>query len=141
MAKGGANLRFLHDPVNFNFVMTAQGKLGDLLRRGRCTIGDPVGVDYLQKVDDKEATKSDLWRVLIMVNCNIRGPRDFTRGGVIIFETCDGQAWEPRSFLAKRIATYPPGSWFDRSWFDRAHPKEQEVFKAGKGILVNECTE
>jgi hypothetical protein len=30
------NLRFLHDLANFNFVTTAQGKLGDLLKRGRC---------------------------------------------------------------------------------------------------------
>ncbi len=28
------NLRFLHDLANFNFVTTAQGKLGDLLKRG-----------------------------------------------------------------------------------------------------------
>ncbi|WP_245334838.1 nodulate formation efficiency C protein [Bradyrhizobium mercantei] len=109
------NLRFLHDPVNFNFVMTAQGRLGDLLRHGRCTISDPVGVDYLQKTDDKDAAKGNLWRVLIMVNCNIPGPIYLTRGGVIVFEKSEGQTWEPRSFFAKRIAAYPPGSWFDHA--------------------------
>jgi hypothetical protein len=34
------------------------------------------------------------------------------------------EAWQPRSFFAHRIATYPPGSWFDRP-----DPKEQEMFE------------
>jgi hypothetical protein len=123
----GANLRFLHDPANFNFVTTAQGKLGDLLRRGRCAIGDPVGVDYLPKVDEKQTEKGDLWRVQISVNCNISGPRYFTRDGAIIFEKREGQDWEPQSFFAKRIATHAPGSWFDI-----ADPKEQEIFDAAR---------
>lgn len=123
----GVNLRFLHDPANFNFVTTAQGKLGDLLRRGRCTIGDPVGVDYLPKVDEKQTAKGDLWRVQLSVNCNIPGPRYFTRDGAIIFEKRAGQDWEPQSFFAKRIATYAPGSWFDR-----ADPKEQEIFETAR---------
>lgn len=121
------NLRFLHDPANFNFVTTGQGKLGDLLRRGRCTIGDPVGVDYLPKVDEKQTAKGDLWRVQFSVNCNIPGPRYFTHDGVIIFEKPEGRDWEAQSFFAKRIATYAPGSWFDR-----ADPKEQEVFETGR---------
>ncbi|MCP1850132.1 MULTISPECIES: nodulate formation efficiency C protein [unclassified Bradyrhizobium] len=107
------NLRFLHDPANFNFVTTPQGKLGDLLRHGRCTIVEPVGVDYLPKVDETRIAKGDLWRVLLLVNCNIPGPDYFTRKGVIIFEKREGQAWEPQSFFARRIATFPPGSWFD----------------------------
>lgn len=121
----GVNLRFLHDPANFNFVSTGQGKLGDLLRRGRCTIGDPVGVDYLPRVDEKQTAKGDLWRVQLSVNCNIAGPRYFTHDGVVIFEKREGQEWEPQSFFAKRIATNAPGSWFDH-----ADPKEQETFDA-----------
>ncbi|WP_377830869.1 nodulate formation efficiency C protein (plasmid) [Bradyrhizobium lupini] len=120
----GLNLRFLHDAANYNFVTTAQGKLGDVLRRGRCTIGDPVAVDYLPKVDEKQ-TKGDLWRVQLSVNCNVPGPRYFTRDGIIIFEKREGQDWEPQSFFAKRIAAYAPGSWFDRD-----DPKEQEIFDA-----------
>ncbi|MHC2432749.1 hypothetical protein [Bradyrhizobium sp. USDA 4451] len=54
----GVNLRFLHDPANFNFVTTAQGKLGDLLKHGRCAIVDPVGVDYLPKVDEKQTARA-----------------------------------------------------------------------------------
>ncbi|WGR98216.1 nodulate formation efficiency C protein [Bradyrhizobium sp. ISRA443] len=127
------NLHFLHNPINFNFVMTAQGRLGDLLRHGRCTIGDPIQVDYLQKVDEKEATQSGLWRALIVVNCNIPGPRYFTRGGVIIFEKAEGKTWEPQSFFAKRIATYPPGSWFDH-----ADPEEQEALEPAKKTLQND---
>jgi len=119
------SLRFLHDPANFNFVTTAQGKLGDLLRHGRCTVGDPVGVDYLPKVDEKQTTKGELWRVQISVNCDIPGPRYFTRDGIIVFEKPEGRDWEPQSFFAKRLAKYAPGSWFDRS-----DPKEQEMFKA-----------
>ncbi|MGY8635811.1 nodulate formation efficiency C protein [Bradyrhizobium sp. 14AA] len=122
--------RFLHDPANFNFVTTAQGKLGDVLRRGRCTIGDPVGVEYLPKVDEKQTAKGDLWRVQLSVDCNIPGPRYFTRDGIIVFEKPEGRDWEPQSFFAKRIATYAPGSWFDR-----ADPKEQEVFEVGRSAL------
>ncbi len=109
-----ANLRFLHDPANFNFVTTTQGPLGDLLRQGRCTIVEPVGVDYLPKQNDKPTEKADLWRVLLVVNCDTPGPRSFTHNGVITFEKSEGQDWEPQSFFAKRIAAYPPGSWFDR---------------------------
>ncbi|MCK1541844.1 nodulate formation efficiency C protein [Bradyrhizobium sp. 179] len=121
----GVNLRFLHDPANFNFVTTGRGKLGDLLKRGRCTIGDPIGVDYLPRVDEKQTAKGDLWRVQLSVNCDIAGPRYFTRDGAIVFEKREGHDWEPQSFFAKRIATYAPGSWFDL-----ADPKEQETFDA-----------
>ncbi|MGY4310456.1 hypothetical protein ACVIJ6_007761 [Bradyrhizobium sp. USDA 4369] len=121
------NLRFLHDPLNYNFVTTAQGMLGDLLRRGRCAIGDPVAVDYLPKVSEKQIEKGDLWRVQLSVNCNIPGPRYFTRDGIVIFEKREGQDWEPQSFFAKRIATYAPGSWFDRP-----DSKEQETFDAAR---------
>ncbi|KYK45215.1 nodulate formation efficiency C protein [Bradyrhizobium liaoningense] len=116
-----ANLRFLHDPTNFNFVTTTQGRLGDLLRQGRCTIVEPVGVDYLPKRNDKPTEKGDLWRVLLLVNCSIPGPRYFTHNGVITFEKSEGQGWEPQSSFAKRIAAFPPGSWFARM-----EPKEGE---------------
>ncbi|WGD50900.1 nodulate formation efficiency C protein [Bradyrhizobium sp. CB1650] len=116
-----ANLGFLHDTTNFNFVTTKQGRLGDLLRQGRCTIVDPVGVDYLPKQNDKPTEKGDLWRVLLLVNCNIPGPRYFTHNGVITFEKSEGQDWEPQSSFAKRIAGFPPGSWFARM-----EPKERE---------------
>ncbi|SDJ12921.1 hypothetical protein SAMN05216338_104049 [Bradyrhizobium sp. Rc2d] len=109
-----ANLRFLHDPANFNFVTTKQGQLGNLLRQGRCTIVEPVGVDYLPKQNDKPTEKGDLWRVLLLVNCDIPGPRFFTHNGVITFEKSEGQDWEPQSPFAERIAAYPPGSWFTR---------------------------
>ncbi|WP_370156457.1 nodulate formation efficiency C protein [Bradyrhizobium ottawaense] len=116
-----ANLRFLHDPTNFNFVTTPQGRLGDLLEQGRCTIIEPVGVDYLPKRNDKPNEKGDLWRILLLVNCDIQGPRYFTYNGVITFEKSEGQDWEPQSSFAKRIATFPPGSWFQRT-----EPKEEE---------------
>ncbi|WP_342723725.1 nodulate formation efficiency C protein [Bradyrhizobium sp. B097] len=112
------NLRFLHDPTNFNFVTTAQGKLGNLLTRGRCMIVEPVSVDYLPKLDENQTTKGDLWRVLLLVNCNIPGPRYFTRKGGITLEIREGQEWEPQSFFARRIATFPPGlliTWNQRN--------------------------
>ncbi|RTE88284.1 nodulate formation efficiency C protein [Bradyrhizobium sp. LVM 105] len=109
-----ANLGFLHDPSNFNFVTTTQGRLGDLLRQGRCTIVEPVEVDYLPKQKDKPTEKGDLWRALLLVNCDIPGPRFFTHNGVITFEKSEGQDWEPQSPFAKRIAAFPPGSWFAR---------------------------
>lgn len=125
-----ANLPFLHDPSNYNFVATAQGKLGDLLRRGRCAIVEPVGVDYLPKLTDKLDEKGDFWRIQLSVNCNIPGPRYFTHEGVIIFMKHGTEDWQPQSFFAKRIATYPPGAWFDR-----ADPTEQETFDAARKVL------
>ncbi|WP_245508889.1 nodulate formation efficiency C protein [Bradyrhizobium nanningense] len=116
-----ANLRFLHDPTNFNFVTTQQGRLGDLLRQGRCTIVEPVGVDYLPKRNDKPTEKGDLWRVLLLVNCNVQGPRFSIHNGVIAFEKSEGQDWEPQSSFAKRIAKFPPASWFQRT-----EPAERE---------------
>lgn len=43
-----ANVRFLRDLHNLNFLSTPQGKLGDLLAAGRCVLraGDPVGIEY-----------------------------------------------------------------------------------------------
>ncbi|MGN8544510.1 hypothetical protein ACQPTN_05560 [Bradyrhizobium sp. 13971] len=69
-----ANLHFLHDPANFNFVTTAQGKLGNLLRHGRCHIIEPVVVDYVSKPNAKPTEKGDLWRVLLLVNCRFQAP-------------------------------------------------------------------
>ncbi|WP_246709053.1 MULTISPECIES: nodulate formation efficiency C protein [Bradyrhizobium] len=123
----GVNRRFLHDPANFNFVTTAQGKLGDLLRRGRCRIGEPVGVDYSPKVDEQQTTEGDLWHVELSVDCNIPGPSYFTRHGVIIFEKREGQDWEPQSFFARLIDTSAPGSWFGP-----ADPKDQEAFEPAR---------
>jgi len=119
-----ANLRFLYDPSNFNFVTTPQGRLGDLLRQGRCTIVEPVEVDYLPKQNDKPTEKGDLWRVSLLVNCDIPGPRFFTHNGVIAFEKSEGQDWKPQSPFAERIAAFPPGSWFLRM-----EPKEWEELK------------
>ncbi|MCP1838185.1 hypothetical protein ACVIHI_000446 [Bradyrhizobium sp. USDA 4524] len=131
-----ANLRFLHDPVNFNFVTTAQGKLGNLLRHGRCHIIEPVAVDYVAKPKDKPTKKGDLWRVLLLVNCKIPGPHYFTHNGVIAFEKSEGQDWEPQSFFAKRIAAFPAGSWFDR-----IEPNERETIERARKASANDRTE
>ncbi|BBC02239.1 MULTISPECIES: hypothetical protein [Bradyrhizobium] len=127
-----ANLHFLHDPANFNFVTTAQGKLGNLLRHGRCHIIEPVVVDYVSKPNAKPTEKGDLWRVLLLVNCNIPGPHYFTHNGVITFEKSEGQDWEPQSSFAKRIAAYPPGSWFDR-----IEPSEREAIERARKASAN----
>jgi hypothetical protein len=121
------NSRFLHDVSNFNFVTTAQGKLGDLLRQGRCEIGNPVGVDFVPRLDDKQLDKGNFWHVQLSVTCNIPGPKYFTHDGVILFFKRGEAAWEPQSFFARRISTYPPGHWFDQS-----NPKEQEIFDIAK---------
>ncbi|WP_342729294.1 nodulate formation efficiency C protein [Bradyrhizobium sp. B097] len=131
-----ANLPFLHDPANFNFVTTAQGKLGNLLRHGRCNIIEPVEVDYVPKRNDKPTEKSDLWRVLLLVNCNTPGPHYFTHNGVITFEKSEGQDWAPQSFFAKRIAAFPPGAWFDR-----IEPDEREALKKARKASANGRTE
>jgi hypothetical protein len=122
------NLRFLHDLANFNFVTTAQGKLGDLLSRGRCTIADdPVGVDYVPTLDDKHPENGDFWHVQMQVNCDIPGPRYFTREGAIVFTKRGKADWQPESFFARRIATYAPGSWFRHT-----DPTEEQVFEAAR---------
>ncbi|MFK4534946.1 hypothetical protein ABIA00_003129 [Bradyrhizobium ottawaense] len=102
------NLRFLHDPANFNFVTTAQGKLDNLLGRP-CTIVEPVIVDYLPKVDENQTTKGDLWLVLLLVNCNIPGPRYFTRKGVITFEKREGQEWGAAILPCQAYRDISPG--------------------------------
>ncbi|MCP3471375.1 nodulate formation efficiency C protein [Bradyrhizobium sp. CCGUVB1N3] len=126
----GVNRRFLLDPANFNFVTTAQGKLGDLLRRGRCIIGDGVKMDYLPMLDEQQTVKDGLWRVQLSVDCDVQGAGHSTRD-VIAFEKREGQDWEPQSFLAKRIATYAP-----ESLFDFAEPKDQEAFEAARKALA-----
>ncbi|MCP3411325.1 hypothetical protein [Bradyrhizobium sp. CCGB01] len=128
--ENGVNRRFLHNPANFNFVTTAQGKLGTLLRRGRCTIGEPVQVHCSPKVDEQQTSEGDLWRVQLSVDCNVPGPSYFSRDGVIIFEKHEGHDWEPQSFFAKLIATYATGPWFDL-----AGPKDQEAFEADRKVL------
>jgi hypothetical protein len=121
----GANSRFLHDLSNLNFVQTAQGKLGDLLRRGKCSLGDPVGMDYVPKLNpDKDG---DFFRLQLSVNCDIPGPRYFTRDGVILFAKRGAEVWQPQSFFAHGIASNPPGSWFDRP-----DPKEQEMWEIAR---------
>ena len=47
-----------------------------------------------------------------------------------MFEKREGQDWERQSFFAERIATFAPGSWFDR-----ADSKEQDVFETGRKAL------
>ncbi|MVT70256.1 nodulate formation efficiency C protein [Bradyrhizobium pachyrhizi] len=121
------NRRFLHDQANFNFVTTVQGKLGDLLRLGCCTIVDSVGVDYSPKVNEEQTTKGDSWCVVLLVNCNIPGPDFCIRHGVIAFEKREGQDWEAKSFFATRIAAFPPGSWFDC-----IEPNEHEGYTDGE---------
>ena len=121
----GPNRRFLHDLSNVNFVETPQGKLGDLLKRGRCKLGDPVGVDYVRKLrPDKDG---DFFRLQLSVDCNIAGPRYFTHDGLILFQKRGSGPWQPFSFFAHRIARYTPGFWFDRP-----DPGEQEAFEAAK---------
>lgn len=127
----GVNRRFLHDPASFNFVTTAQGKLGDLLRLHRCTIGEPVGVHYSPKVDEQQTANGTLWRVKLSVDCSIAGPDYLHRDGVIIFEKREEQDWEPRSLFATLIAAYAPGSWFEL-----ADPKDQETFEEGRKTLA-----
>lgn len=103
---------------------TAQGKLGDLLRRGRCTVGEPVGVHYSPKIDEQQTAEGGVWRVELSVGCNVPGLGD----GVIIFEKGEGQDWEPQSVVAKFIDTSPPGSWFEG-------PQDQEAFEPTRKTL------
>ena len=120
----GANKRFLHDLANLNFVDTPQGKLGDLLARGKCSLGDPVGVDYTDTWGRDNPEKGDFWRLQLSVNCRIPGPRYFTHDGLILFMKHGTEAWRPYSFFAHRVATSPPGG----SWFIASNPNEQQAF-------------
>lgn len=117
-----ANVRFLRDLHNLNFLSTPQGKLGDLLSAGHCVLraGDPVGIDYgpLSRSTDRKG-----FRVQLSVDCRTAGPTYFTKDGVILFERDDGQtAWKPWSFFAVRLAKYPPGHWFEGE-----EPAEEQV--------------
>ena len=122
------NVTFLRDTSNYNFVTTAQGGLGDLLKKGRCTIGNPVSLDYV--VLPNESSKDDLWRLQLSVDCKITGPSYFTRGGIIIFKKKNHDAWHPASFFARRIAKYPPDHWFEHE-----EPDEKRTFDAVRKAL------
>lgn len=124
------NQRFLHDPSNLDFVETPQGRLGDLLKRGRCSLADPIGVDYTDawgRTDEK----GDFWRLQLSVSCSTPGPRYFVDQGVILFKKEARRPWRPYSFFAHRIASYPPGMWFAQS-----DPKEQAFFAAGAAAAL-----
>jgi hypothetical protein len=121
------NVTFLRDTSNYDFVTTAQGGLGDLLKKGRCTIGDSVSLD---SVVLPQASKDDLWRLQLSVDCKITGPSYFTRDGIIIFTKKNHDAWQPASFFARRIAKYPPGHWFEQE-----EPDEQRTFDAVRKAL------
>jgi len=126
----GVNIGFLHDLSNFNFVTTAQGKLGDVLRRGRCTVThDPIQVSYMPS-KFKQAELGDYWHVELQVDCDTSGPSHFTRGGVVLFDKRAKEDWRPASFLARRIAAYAPGHWFDK-----IDPQERETFETAKKAL------
>lgn len=121
------NVGFLHDLSNFDFVATAQGKLGDVLKRGRCTVtDDPVHVSYVPS-NFKQPELGDYWRIQLQVNCDIPGPTYFTRGGVVLFDKRPKEDWRPASFFARRIAGNAPGHWFDRT-----DPQERETFETAK---------
>ncbi|MEH6950506.1 nodulate formation efficiency C protein [Nitrobacter sp. NHB1] len=122
------DVTFLRDTSNYDFVATAQGGLGDLLKKGRCTIGNPVSLEYVVLPD--EASKDDLWRLQLSVNCKITGPSYFTRDGIIIFKKKNRDAWQPASFFAHRIAKYPAGHWFEQE-----EPDEKRTFDAVRKAL------
>jgi hypothetical protein len=122
------NLAFLRDASNYDFVVTAQGGLGDLLKKGRCSIGNPVSLDYV--VLPEKMSKDDLWRLQLSVDCDIKGPSYFTHGGIIIFTKMNRDAWQPASFFARRIAKYPSGHWFEQ-----VEPDEQRTFDAVRKVL------
>jgi hypothetical protein len=119
------NQSFLHDPLNLNFVETPEGKLGDLLKEGKCSLDDPIGVDYTDTWGHT-GEKGDFWRLQLSVNCNIPGPQYFVNQGVILFKKEAKEPWRPYSFFAHRIAAYPPGRWFNQP-----DPKERDFFAAG----------
>lgn len=105
----GPNLRYLRDLRNLNFVDTPQGKLGDLLSKGQCSLRDPTSVEYgtMGRKTDRRG-----FHVQLSVDCHISGPAYFTRDGVIRFQMEDGAAsWRPFSFFALRLTKYPPGTW------------------------------
>jgi hypothetical protein len=121
------NVAFLRDASNYDFVVTAQGGLGDLLNKGRCTIGNLVSLDYV--VLPKES-KDDIWRLQLSVDCEIAGPAYFIHGGVIIFTKKNSDTWQPASFFARRIAKYPSGHWFEHE-----EPDERRTFDAVRKAL------
>ncbi|NOJ46053.1 nodulate formation efficiency C protein [Bradyrhizobium sp. WSM 1744] len=126
----GVNVRFMRDLSNFNFVTTAQGKLGEVLRRGRCSVtNDPVHVTYVPS-NFKQPELGDYWHIQLQVDCDIPGPTYFTRGGAVLFDKRAKEDWRPASLFARRIAAYAPGHWFDS-----ADPQEQMIFDTAKKAL------
>jgi len=93
------------------------------LAKGKCSLGDPVSVEYTDTWGRDNPEQGEFWHLRPSVDCKISGPRYFTHDGVILFMKHGTEAWRPYSFFARRIATYPSGSWFIAS-----DPTERQAF-------------
>ena len=105
------NTGYLRDPLNYNFINTPNGKLGDLLSSGGCKIQDPSYIFYEPDINEQKQDKAFFLKLI--VNCNGNGPSYFMNDGYIAVKLNEGSAeWQPLSFFAQRIWDRPPPDWF-----------------------------
>jgi hypothetical protein len=133
-ARPDANIRFLRDPANLNFVPTPHGNFGDLLVAAKCRLANPT---YLDRVVPPFSTAGKPHvRIQATVNCayslsKLAALEDIYHhsGALIAFLLQDGETeWEPASFLAARIWNGLPGHWDEVSL-----PIEQELLSVARG--------
>lgn len=132
-----ANVKFLRDPKNLDFIDTPNGKLGDLLVAARCRLMNPT---YLLPVTAGWVDgEQGLIRLQVSVNCPsrtdvLKNPDDTYHyiGALIALKLPDGaKDWTPTSFLATRIWKGAPGHWADVKL-----PIEGQVFAAAKAAAA-----
>lgn len=136
--RADANVNFLRDPTNLNFVVTPQGKLGDLLAAAKCRLANPTYVSGV--IASFSASGKAYVQLQATVNCRydmfkfkdiVEGTYNFTNA-LVAFVLADGETeWVPASFLAARI-------WNGRSghWAEVNLPVEQAVFGAAKAAAA-----
>jgi hypothetical protein len=92
-----ANVRFLLDPRNYNFITTPRGKIGDILVSSRCALNAPVDVSY------HSAGNGKLGRFSIQASVDCRASDLSPRAGEIIMEKAGSGPWAPQSFFTKQF--------------------------------------
>lgn len=107
------NKAFLIDLQSLNFIVTSQGRLGNLLESGHCVADDPISVEFTDTWGHSNQKSGQFWRIQASVNCHLSGPKYFTHGGIILFLKSGDGPIRPYSLFASRVASRKPGHWFD----------------------------
>lgn len=104
----GANVKFLFDPRNLNFMRTDAGPLGDLFVKNRCTPGTALHAGgYLDKGGADRRQPGDFWTFDTTVTCKSTLPRYCSQEGPIVFRRTGRELWQPAASCANLLVGRP----------------------------------